>query len=393
MHDSHLAIFLVLIGTAIIPFLARRFRLPSAALEIVYGVFLFNVVIHERPEWFELLRELGFIYLMFIAGMELDLRQVRQSGKAFWYVLISILSFTVTPWIFVSLGLPFFVGIAVAMISAGIALPVLKETELIRTPFGRDAVGIAITGELLSILVLTLIDAYHRYGISWSAGGELLKLSLLFGLALLVLKMLYLFAWWHPERVEKVMESEDPVEEGIRVVVTVAFAGGLLAAGAGAEPILGSFLAGMIFSHVFRSRGRFEEKINALGFGFLIPFFFVGVGAQLHLELLTSFSTVLSALFFTLMVLASNLYPLILCRPLRLNLTQGLGVSILLSAPLSMIVVPGTLGQRMGLLSAQLSTTLVLTALFASILYPSLFRTLARHLNPQSEQKGKMSGV
>lgn len=383
--------FLVLLGVAAIPFLARRIRVPSAALEIVYGVLLFNLFLHQRPEWFDLLREIGFIFLMFIAGLELDLRALRASGKSLWYVLISLCSFIFTPLIFVLLGQPFFLGVAVAMISAGIVIPVLKELGLMKTPLGRDIIGVALTGELLSILALTLIDAYHKHGLSWQAGLELGKLALLFGLAVVVLKLLYLLAWWHPTRVEKVMESEDPVEEGIRVVVTLAFTGGLLAAAAGAEPILGSFLAGMVVSYVFRSKGRFEEKINAVGFGFLIPFFFIGVGSQLDLALLTSPTLVATALFLTLMVLVSNLYPLLLARPMRLRTLDAVGMSVLLSAPLSMIVVAGTLGQKMGLLTDELASALILTALLASIVYPSLFRPIGRRIGaaqkPAASQK------
>ncbi len=387
MIHEQLSLFLVVLGVAIIPFLARRFSLPSAALEIVYGVILFNTLITGHPDWFELLRELGFIYLMFIAGLELDLRSVRKSGKTLWYVLISILSFSVTPLLFVAFGQPYFLGVAVAMISAGIAIPVLKELGLNRTPLGRDIIGVALTGELLSILVLTVIDAYQKHGLSWGAGLELGKLALLFGLALLVLRLLYLLAWWHPERVEKVMESEDPVEEGVRTVVVVAFGGGLLATAAGAEPILGSFLAGMAFSHVFRSMGRFEEKLNALGFGFLIPFFFIGVGAQLDLQILTSPQIVLTALALAAMVLVSNLYPLLLVRPLRLTFREATAMAVLLSAPLSMIVVAGTLGKRMGLISDVLSAALILTALVASVVYPSLFRLLARYLPARPTEK------
>jgi Kef-type K+ transport system membrane component KefB len=393
MLDQQIALFLILLGVAVIPFLARRIRVPSAALEIVYGMLLFNVLLHQRPDWFELLRQIGFIYLMFIAGMELDLQAIRRSGKTFWYVLVSLLSLTLTPLLFVSLGQPLFLGVAVAMISAGIVIPVLKELGLSRTSLGRDIIGVALTGELLSILVLTLLDAYHKHGLSWHAGLELVKLTLLFGLAMLVLKVLYLLAWWNPERVEKVMESEDPVEEGIRAVVTVAFAGGILAALAGAEPILGSFLAGMIFSHVFKSKGRFEEKVNALGFGFLIPFFFIGVGSQLDPVLLSTPQTVTTALLLTAAVLLSNFYPLLLAAPLRLSLLQAAGMSVLLSAPLSMIVVAGTLGQKMGIIDSDTAGALILTALLASVLYPSLFRLLCRRLAPEKQEKSLQRGT
>ncbi len=385
MLHHYLPMFLIVLGAAVVPFFARRLRIPSAALEIVYGLLLFNFVLHERPDWFQLFRELGLVYLMFIAGMELDLRALLRSGRTGWYMLVSLISFTLTPVLFVFLGFPFYLGVAVAMISAGIVVPVLKETGLMKTPLGQNIMGVALTGELLSILVLTFIDAYHKHGPTVMAIGELLKLTLVFALAFAVLKGMYLLAWWHPDRVEKVMESEDPVEEGVRIVVTLAFAGGLLALLAGAEAILGSFLMGVVFTFVFRSKGRFEEKVNALGFGFLVPFFFIGVGSDLSVDLLTSWETVRLSGLLTLMVLVSNLAPLILARPLRLSLREAGAMSILLSAPLSMIVVAGTLGKRMGLLEPEMSGPLVLTALFASILYPTLFRPLARRVMATGE--------
>jgi Kef-type K+ transport system membrane component KefB len=391
MVHHYLPIFLIVLGAAIVPFIARRMRVPSAALEIVYGLLLFNFILDERPGWFPLFRELGLVYLMFIAGMELDLRSLWRGGRAGWYVLVSVVSFTLTPLLFVALGLPFFLGVAVAMISAGIVVPVLKETGLMKTPLGQKIMGVVLTGELLSIMVLALIDAYHKHGMTWLAATDLLKLTLVFALAVVVLKAMRLLAWWYPARVQKVMESEDPVEEGVRIVVTVAFAGGLLAILVGAEAILGSFLMGVVFTFVFRNKGRFEEKINALGFGFLIPFFFIGVGSDLTLDVLTSWDTVLLAVFLTLAVLVSNLSPLLVARPLGLTLREAAAMAILLSAPLTMIVVAGTMGERIGVLSPEMTGPLVLTALLASLLYPSLFRPLAQKVasEEQGENKSK----
>ncbi len=385
MFLHHYPMFLIIGGAAVIPFFARRFSLPSSALEIIFGALLFNFFLAEKPEWFPLFQEVGLVYLMFIAGMELDLRWVYRSGRTRWYVLVSVISFTLTPLLFLLLGLPVYLGVAVAMISAGVVVPVLKETGLMKSELGLNILGVALTGELLSIIVLTFIDAYHNHGFTLMALLELAKLILLFGLAMIVLRLLRLIAWWHPERVKKVMESEDPVEEGIRIVLTVAFAGGLLATLAGAEPILGSFIMGVVFTHVFRSKGRFEEKINAVGFGFLIPFFFIGVGSQLDIARLASLETVLLAILLTMMILVSNLSPLLLARPLGLRLKEAFSMSILLSAPLAMIVVAGTLGERMGLLTPAQVSPLVLTALLSSTLYPSLFRPLARKISVEQE--------
>ena len=165
-------------------------------------------------------------------------------------------------------------GIALSMISAGIAFPVLKEAGLVKHEFGRHVVGVTLAGELLSIVVLMVLDITRRYGVSFLLLVEVVKLVGLLALAAFALRLIYVIAWWNPVRVKKVMESNDPVEEGMRIAITVVFVGALIAYGAGVEPIIGSFMAGVIFTFVFRNKSRFEEKINALGFGFFVPFFF-----------------------------------------------------------------------------------------------------------------------
>jgi Kef-type K+ transport system membrane component KefB len=380
MAGQLITLVMVVFGAALVPLAARRLSVPSAALEMVYGMVLFNTVLGHPPEWFELLKELGLIYLMFIAGTELSLRELQNSGRVLRYLALPLPAFIFMPAVMPLLGFPWYLGIVLAMISAGIVIPVLKESSLLQLPIGRDILGVALAGELMSILVLTLLDIFHQYGLTPHAFLELCKLAALLGLAGLALKLLYLLAWWHPEYVSRVMRSEDPTEEGIRLVISVAFAGGLAAYGAGVEPILGSFMAGVIFSHVFKSKGRFEEKVNAVGFGFFTPFFFIGVGAAFDPALLGSPRTVLVAVGLAFLLLAAKALPLLPTRMIGLRGDEACGMALLLAAPLSLLVVAGTLGEKMGLLSASLNGILVLTAVMASVLYPMLFRLLAPRL-------------
>lgn len=386
MEQQFLVLFAVVAGAAAIPFFSRRIGVPSSVLEILYGVALFNTAVRHRPEWFSLFKELGFIYLMFIAGMELDIRQVAKGGRLCWYLLIAAVPFAVMPLLFARFGQPFYLGIALSVLSAGIVIPVLKEAELLHSEWGRNTIGIALTGELLSILALTALDFYHSHGLTLMAAAAAAKLLLLFLLAGLFLRLLYILAWWNPERVERVMESDDPVEEGIRAVVAVAFAGALIATATGVEAILGSFMAGLIFSFVFKTKGRFEEKINAVGFGFFTPFFFIGVGADFPVALLTSSRALLFALLLTAAVFLSKLISLALGRVLGFTLLQAAGTALILGAPLSLLVVASALGKRMGLLSPDAAGAVVITAILSGILYPFLFRHLSRWF-PQPTEK------
>jgi Kef-type K+ transport system membrane component KefB len=384
MREQLFIMFMVIGGSALMPFFARKFRVPSATLEITYGIILFNLVVFNQPEWFILLKELGLIYLMFLVGMELDIRKIIKGHRFYWYILIPLLSLLLMPFVFIQIGYPFYLGIVVAMISAGIIIPVLKESEIIKTEVGRDIIGMALTGELLSILVLMGIDIHHRYGFTFRAGIEGAKFLLLTAIAALFLRFLYIIAWWNPKKVEKIMESEDPVEEGIRVVIFIAFTGALIAYTSGLEPILGSFMAGLVFNSVFKSKGRFEDKINAIGFGFFTPFFFIGVGASLDINILKSFQNLSLSLFLTLMVFMSNIFPLLFKRFMKLKAIDALGMSLLLSTPLSLMVVAGTLGLKMELITEALKDSLILTAVVSGIIFPSLFRPIAKRIMKNS---------
>jgi len=214
---------------------------------------------------------------------------------------------------------------------------------------------------------------------------QVLKIVGLFALATLTLRLIYVIAWWNPDHVKKVMESKDPVEEGIRIAVAIVFVGALIAYGAGMEPIMGSFMAGVMFTFVFRNKSRFEEKINALGFGFFVPFFFMGVGADFDIRILLSMRNISLALLLAGIIFASNLPALLLKRFLGLSLKEGLLMTLLLSAPLSMIVVAGTIGTKLGLIDRGMNNTLILSALLASLIYPFLFRVFTRDILPEED--------
>jgi Kef-type K+ transport system membrane component KefB len=365
-------------GAATVPFIARRLSVPSAILEIIFGIVIFNLFFHQQPEWFTLLKEIGLIYLMFIAGMELDVHKLAGDRRVIWYIVIPALGFILMPLLFMRAGQTFYLGIVVSVTSAGVLIPVLKESNVMRTPLGRDTLGVALTGELMAIIILTSIFVYIQHGVSLMAALNGLKLLGLLMAAIFFLKLLYLLAWWNPLRVQAVMESEDPTEEGIRAVIFVAFAGALMAYGAGVEPILGSFMGGLMFSYVFKSKGRFEDKVNAVGFGFFTPFFFIGVGASFDISLLSSLRGVASALVLAAAVLASNVFPLFIHGRLGLGRRDALSMVMLLSAPLSMMIVAGELGLRLELLDEHQLGSVILAAIITGVVCPYAFRCLTK---------------
>lgn len=380
-HDMF-PIFMIVAGGAGIPFVARRYGFPTAVMEMIYGAVLFHTVLQEKPEWLGFFQELGFIYLMFIAGMELDIRTLLRSPKLKWYVLISLTSFLTTPYIGHLFGLPYFMGIAVSVMSVGIIIPVLKEMEISQTSFGRDLIGIGLTGEFLSITVLTFLEIYHRNGLTVFFALDTFKLIALLMMGALMLKVIHLVAWWNPKKIEQIMESQDPVEEGIRFVLAIAFAGALAAGVAGVEAILGSFMAGMIFSYIFTYKGAFQEKVDAVGFGFFIPLFFIGIGADFPIRSLLNPDNLILALILFGMLFLAHIHPVLFQMALGLKFKASLSIAFLLAAPLSLLVAAGEIGIRLDILSADQNGALILIAMASSIIYPFVFKKIYSTIEP-----------
>jgi Kef-type K+ transport system membrane component KefB len=375
--------FLIVTGAAGIPVLARRYGFPTAAIEMVYGAVLSYTLLTQKPEWLDYFQELGFIFLMFIAGMALNIRTLVKSPKLKWFFLISLSSLAAAPILMHLFGFSYYLGIAVAVMSAGIVIPVLKELEIGQTPLGQDLIGIALTGELLSITVLTGLEIYQRNGWTIHFAADAFKLILLLLMGALTLKIIYLIAWWNPGKVRQIMESQDPVEEGIRFVLAIAFAGALVASLAGVDAILGSFMAGVIFGYIFTHKGVFQEKVDAVGFGFFVPIFFIGIGFDFEIRHMFAPGNALLVLILFIMLFVAHLPPFFFRKALGHSWKESLSFCFLLSAPLSLLVAASEIGFRMQLLNENHRAALILNAVVATVIYPFLFKKLFRSRTPE----------
>ncbi len=376
MIENLSIITILFISASAVPFFARRLKIPSATLEIIVGLFAFKISGIYPPEWFNFFKELGLIYLMFLAGMELEFERLTNKRMLCFYLVITGLPFIINPFISASFGMPFFIGIAASVMSAGVVIPVIRELKLSEHDFGKTLITLSLTGEVVSIAVLTGFDIYQKSGVSFMALVDVVKLIALLSLSALFLKGLYYFSWWYSEKIESVMESEDPVEEGLRAIVAIIFSGALVAYLSGIEPVLGSFITGAIFSYVFKSKGVFHEKINGLGYGFFIPMFFIGIGAELQFTVRVAKEVIA----IIILLLTGSATVIVFSKKIGITLKQSMLASLLLSAPLSMMIVASTIGLRIGLINKEIHAAVVMASVIAGIVYPFLFRLFSQKL-------------
>jgi Kef-type K+ transport system membrane component KefB len=159
------------------------------------------------------------------------------------------------------------------------------------------------------------------------------------------------------------------------------------------EPILGAFLAGALFTFVFREKGILETKLSGLGHGFFIPVFFIHVGVSFDLEALADPAILpllvqVLAMSFLVKLLASLPLAFLGFRP-----RQIAGAALLLATPLTLLVAIAALGLELGVLNELESAAVILTAAISALLFPTVFRRVAgKTLEPKSSPTGSPDG-
>jgi len=371
--DTAASLLFTSLGAFVIPIVCRPLRLPAAVGEILYGVLVGPYVLRlvTLSSFIQFLAELGVLLLMFMAGLELDFRSLEEAGRGPLVAagLRALGIFACAVGLSQAFGWPPFLGLVLGVVSIGVLISVLQEARLMKTSHGQEWLLIGSIGEFFSILVATGVNAHHQAG---GLNGEFVfefgQLLLVFAMAYATLVILRMAVWWRPESFARVVETHDPSEIGVRAGMALMFVFVAAASALHIEPILGSFMAGALFAYVFRDRGALELKFLSLGNGFFVPVFFITVGLKFELGVAGQSD---AGLFFQMLaaLLLTRLVPMLaFARRARLAMAGAL----LLSCPLTLMVVFGDLGVRLELIEPAFRSTLVLLAVATAVIFPSL---------------------
>ena len=375
-HQALSLLFLA-IGAAVAPVISGRLGIPAAVGEILYGILVGLALPSsiELSTFVSFLAHFGFLLLMFLAGLEIDVQQLIRRPRR---QMLRIVPFAVlVPLIGVvgalRLGQPALLGLVAGAISVGITLPVLQEMRLVRTDLGQAVLVVGAFGELCTILGLAVLGHLGASASSLTILGQLLKLIAVFGVAGIVLTILRELLWWFPEPLRDLMGRGDASELSVRAAVAVMVAFAALAVLVGVPDILATFLAGLTIAAVFPGRERLMAKLGTAGFGFFIPIFFINVGWGVDASAFFSLVTLrmIGLLFAATLAVRLLGLPALLWRLRPAAAGQAL---LLLAAPLTLQIAIAEFGIQQGLLPAALRPAVVAAASLSAILFPILAR-------------------
>lgn len=389
-HTSVASLLIVIVAAFLTPILLHRLKLsfiPVVIGEIIVGLIIgksgFDII--EKDTWLNTLSTLGFIFLMFLSGVEIDFSAFVSRKKSVTLpngkkepnrlkvaIIIFIGIFIVSvilSYVFVFIGLihnAFLMTLIISTISLGVVVPTLKDAHIMKTGIGQIILLIAVIADLVTMILLAVFVS-----LSGKETSNMWLLLILFAGGVL----LYFIAKGFKKRSLFKKLSTGTVQIGTRAIFTLIIILVALSESVGAENILGAFLAGTLVS-LLSPNQEMVRQLDSFGYGFLIPIFFVMVGVDLDLHSMLSDPKLL--LFIPLLMIAffiSKIFPVLLLKKWYDTKTV-VSSAFLLTSTLSLVIAAAKIAERIGVISTSMSGTLILVAVITCIITPIIFRKL-----------------
>ena len=406
---TYLPLLVVMATAWLVPMLMSLFRfdkVPTVIIEIIAGYFIGRYILSSFPEGsietLNFLALTGFIFLMFLCGLEIDVDQILTS---FPRRKINVSRFLKNPFLvglvifIITLILSYICAILLTSIvevkniwyfslimvtsSIGIIIPVLKNRGEISSRFGQMIILAAAIADILSIILFSFTAFIIKSGFNI----ELIFIFLLF-IAFFIsyrigirLKNITLFK----KLTYQLSHAASQIKIRGTILIMLVFV--VLAQYIGEEVmLLGAFLAGLLLSFfLHKQRSLLILKLDGMGYGFFIPVFFIMVGARFDILALKDiegslylFLGLLLVTLFAVKVLPSFIW-------VRLfGFRQAISGGFLLASRLSLIIAASTIGLDMGIISPEINACFIIMAVVTCFISPIIYN----YINPENIYTG-----
>jgi len=380
--------------------LLPRVKLPAVVLEIVLGIVIGPAVLGwvEVDTTISVIALIGLVFLLFLAGLEIEFEHLR--GRVLKLAgLAWVASFAIAVAIGYALeagGLvqtPLLVAVILSATSLGVIIPVLKDAGEVATPFGQLVVAAGTIADFGAIILLSVLFT--------GEGGGTATTLLLIG-ALLALGLALYLVVTGAERSHRITDDllrlqDTTAQIRVRGAIVVLIAFAALAEKLGLEIILGAFAAGAVLTLVDRDRFMthplFRAKLDAIGYGFFIPVFFVSSGVRFDLDaLLSSMDALVKVPVFLLALLAIRGLPALAYRA-DVGDRRALVAGLFQATSLPFIVAATAIGLELGLVGGAEAAALVAAGLLSLLLFPLAGLTILRGSGADADGPGAGSAL
>lgn len=372
---------LILISTKLFGLITKKVRMPQVVGALVAGVILGPAVLNvlSETEFIQKLAELGVIVLMFTAGLETDINQLKKTGKASFIIAVLGVIIPLVGGFFIAnifnkgndvntILQNVFIGIILTATSVSITVETLKEMGKLKTRAGNAILGAAIIDDILGIIALTVTTSLADPSINVII--VLAKIVMFFIFAGLAG---YLFHW-------AFIKLDERYQRDLRRFVIFAFVFCLLLSFSaeeffGVADITGAFIAGLVISDSNRSN-YLNSRFETLSYMLLSPIFFASIGIKIQLTAMTK-TIFIFAILLLIVAILSKVFGCALgaklCRYSNREAIQ-IGTGMISRGEVALIVA--NKGIAMGLMLPKFLAPVVIVVVVTTIVTPILLKVV-----------------
>ena len=386
------SLVIVVVAAFLTPIIVNRLNvtfLPVVVAEILMGIIIGNSFLGlvHKDEMLNILSTLGFIFLMFLSGLEIDFSAFKKDTRKRQgidkneknlpshlqlaltvFSLIMVLSI-ILAFAFKWLGFVddvLLMVIIISTISLGVVVPTLKKMNIMRTTIGQFILLVAVLADLFTMVLLTIYG-----GINGEGGGSIWLSAIL----IVFTAIFYLLGsvFKRLNFMQRLMGGTTQI--GIRAIFALIILLVALAEGVGAEYILGAFLAGVVVS-LLKPDEEMIHTLDSFGYGFFIPIFFIMVGVDLDIPSLIKEPSLLIIIpILILSFIVSKLIPVLFIRR-WFDTKTTIASAFLLTSTLSLVIAAAKIAEELKAITSEMSGILILSAIITCVFVPVVFKKL-----------------
>lgn len=364
----HIAI--ILLAANIGGIISKKFKQPAVLGQILVGLIL-GMGIIEKTDTINHLAEIGVIFLMFIAGLETDVNELKSSGKSSSLIA---LGGVLIPFILVAGGMyiitentlaSVFMGVIATATSVSISVQTLRELGQMRSRQGIGILGAAIIDDVVGIVLLTLIIGVIKPGKNSNVLIVIAKIAIFFAMTFIVGYLLIKIM----SRVSKKVNIEDKI---VAFAIIFCFILAFISEEMGVAAITGAYFSGVVFS-MTTYRHKLSHEIHKISSVIFTPIFFVAIGLGVNLE------SAISAFGIGItLVILGGLGKVIGCgfgaKISGFNGKQSLQIGIGMVPRAEVAIIIANLGVAIGAINHKQLAAVIMMVLITTLITPSLLK-------------------
>ncbi|MGL4989932.1 MAG: cation:proton antiporter [Sarcina sp.] len=383
-HKFLLDIAIILLSTKLLGLITKRLHMPQVVGALIAGLVLGPAaldILHET-DFIQQIASLGVIVLMFTAGLETDIDELKKTGKvsflvALMGVIVPLLGGIIASYFFNdATGMNamlqnVFIGIILTATSVSITVETLKELGKLNTRAGNTILAAALIDDILGIVGLTIVTSMADSSVN--VGVVLLKIILFFIFAAIVGVIFhYIFMRW-----------VNRYKRDLRRFVIVAFSLCLILSFIaeeffGVADITGAFIAGLIVSNTAKTH-YINSRFETLSYMFLSPIFFASIGIKVELTEVTSSIVIFSIILLVVAVLTKIVGCYLGAKLCRYENKESLQIGVGMASRGEVALIVASKGMAVGLMNPRFLAPVVIMVIITSIITPILLKLVFKN--------------